>query len=831
MLSEKLLQDFFQAQVEAALPAGQRVVRWTANAEDDMDRLKRDPGAMDRPGRQRQVLLHSDPTKGIMGLIDGLLAVNRAAFEALRVQWVRKHATSAPSLQVLAEAAAVKLASLWEAGCGTPEKTRSYRLLLAYGNAVAWQERSGVFGHDPRTLGPSDIDGWPAGLDPISFGCAHAGEALPFLDLSIPEWVEPARRGAAVQTATAAAQGVKQNAYTWVREFAVHTANGREERADFTLFMHGLPVLWVEMKTPERGLVEAGGDFLVKETYLGAPLRLLADGQQAVLTSRAGGQLTKWFVGERAIGHGTGMPTGNGKAPGKEGGQAYLVGQVLTRPERLEFLLRRASSFDPNGAFLIARPQQYQALAQWWRDLLWSAFAGQPIDNRLIRHTQRTGKTSTMIRAIRLALAARGQHGAAFDLAMLMVGEVLIIEQIAKALLEENTGLLDAALVVDAIQKRADLRRVMAKQKAQPDVQRVVLANTQKLDGKLALDELRSGSSAATPGGARSARALVVLDESHLAQTGDLADFRRFILPQATYLLLTATPKTEMASYYGILRPHHTLDDFGFQQALEAEMVVPVRFKRASSIRNGQNERIGQIAQALDVNDDDLRQATAALDGMGGDDDEDALVRPKVAQLLARLETDLIDERLDAIADEMTRIRDALARDETTGEAVFHPRAIGFVRNVAGAKAIIDWIQDLNLRKLGPGLADHERNVYRGLRFGLDVANFGHGNDTLEKYNPGVIDPKAIKARLESNDPDTRIDVLLAVGKYTKGYDNPHLCLVALLKTVREPSLINQIYTRPATRCDGKPSGVCLDLALGNGNVRAWQHSLDLYDQ
>lgn len=813
-MNETALQDLFQRQIEDALGAGS-VVRWTT----DLGALKQHPGETKAAG-QRQVLLRSDAGLGVVGLIEGIETVNRAAFEVVRTKWAALDAGGVPTVRQLAEAAARCTSEAWEAGQSDIDKTRGQRLMLVYGNRDAWQRYGKAFGNDPLVLGPHNVSGWPDGLLPVTFSIVHQEEALPFLDLPIPGWIEPERRGAAVRAAENLRRGA-DNAYTWVREFAVATRNGREERADFTLFVHGLPLLWVEMKTPERGLGVAAGDFLGKETYRGAPLRLLCDGRQAVLTAQTGGAMAKWHVGRGAIGHGCGMPC-TADDTGVGGGQAYLLGQVLTHPRRLEFLLRRASSFNARGDFLVARPQQYQALAAWWRALLWAACSGQALDNRLIRHTQRTGKTHTMIRAIRLGLARRGRHGPAFNLAVLMVGEVTIIEQIAKAFLHENTGLMDDAVLVDEAESRRELHRLMERQARGVATQQVLLANTQKLDGQHIRDALRQGRNTENP------EALVVLDESHLAQTGRFAEQRLLVLPAATHLLFTATPKARMTDYYGIERDDQILDDFGQRQALAAGLVVPVRFERVATGLRGGHARIGQIADALGATRDDVRDATALLDGVKEDDE--TMAQSGAREIVARLEAEMIPERLDAVADKMAQIEQALGRDAATGRAAFHPRGMVFCRDRRSAKAIIDWIQARNRAQGGRNIPDHALNLYRGLRFGLDIADFGHGDETASKYNPGIRRCEDIQSRFEDKDDDIRIDVLLAVGKYTKGYDNKQLCLVVLLRTVREASLINQIYTRPATCCEGKPSGVCLDLAFGNGNVESWRRSLELYD-
>lgn len=841
MTSEKTLQNEFARQVEVA--TSRKVLTWN----QAMSHLKGGDGKV-RTGH-RQILMESDPTNGVVGLVEGIGNVNRHAFEQLREDWARKAqdpknmAGPVPSMETLSRKAAEKFAALWEGGAMDPSKTGAYRILLAYGCENAWLSSKipGKPNGDPRVLAFGDIPGWPKHMSAVPFRVVHAEETLPFMDLGIPQWVDPAKLGSATQQAEMLRRWAPRNAYTWIREFLVETLGGREERADFTMFVHGLPILWVEMKIPGR-LAEAARNFLEKDTYKGAPLRLMVDGEQAILTALGEGNLEKWYVGSSPIGHpGYGMPV-NGKAPGIKGGQAYLVGQVLAQPERFEFLVRRCGYFDDAGRFMVPRSQQYEALANLWRDLLWSACSQQDITDRLVRHTQRTGKTSTMIRAVRMALSERGPFDSAFDLAMLMVGETNIIDQIAKAFLNKNTGLLDGSLAVDEIKSRKGLREALAKQYSSQGAKRVILANTQKLESldseKMDEKKLEGLLKEAGADQGTRLRSLVVLDESHLSQHGGMANMRRMLLPGATHLLLTATPKAQMATYYGITQEEQILDDFGFHEAREAGIVVPVLFERHNISAQVTPDRLDDLAKALGMVRLDGKTAgdlevddnipSAQLNGV------DRKTRKRlVGGVLDKIDEELTPTRLSIVIDRINKIEANLQDD--LGRPRFYPKAMIFCRSVAQAKQIIGWIQkqnELAAKASGTVCPDYRKNIYRNKRFGVDVSNFGSGDASdLTKLNPGVHDPDVIKERFESEDPDTRIDILLAVGKYTKGYDNSDLCLVALFKAIKEPSLINQIYTRPATKRAGKESGVCLDLTLGSANVESWKESMGMYDR
>lgn len=842
--SERALQDQLQAQIEAV--RGRKVIGWSSALSALKEATSTLPNQVGRVDHL-QVIMQSDATRGVVGLIEGLARVNRQVFEQLQLNWSRQvnknpgQNAPAPSLDRLAQVAAEKLANLWENGLPDPVKTRGYKLMLVYGGEYAWDSNKAIFGPDPRSLGPEDFPEWPKGLARMPFRVVHAQEAVPFLDLAIPSWVDEDKKISAVREAELLRKAAPQNAYTWVREFSITTPGGREERVDFTLFVHGLPILWVEMKVPERGVAAAAKDFLVKQTYQTAPLRLLVDGNEAVLTAASEGRMEKWYVNTNPIGHGAGMPPPeHEREPGGgiKAAQAYLVGQILNHPERLEFLIRRASAFNSRGDFMVARSQQYQALANFWRDLLWSAAAGQDISDRLVRHTQRTGKTHTMLRAIRLGLSARGKFDSAFDLALLMVGETNIIKQIASEFVNNQAGLLDTPITIDDVKSRKQFRQALSSQSAAPGTKRVILANTQKLDsldnqnmdGK-ALSKILAdtGVSSCT----KKIKALVVLDESHLSQHGGMADMRQLLLPDATHLLLTATPKQEMSSYYLINSQDQILDDFSYFQAKEAGIVVSVIFERQDSKISINPLHLEELVQQLGKS----VSKQEALDIIDGDDEADDVLidrkhrRAVTRSFIAKLDKDMLPGRLDAIVNRLDSIETTLVDEK--GNLRFCPKCIVFCSTTEQAKAAIEFIQHRNREASnGAHVLDKDMNVYHGRRFGMDVSNFGKGDHNhFSKLNPGIASPDDIKNRFKVDDPDERIDILLVVGKYTKGYDNPNLCLVALMRRIKEPSLINQIFTRPATKRDGKACGVCLDLTLGQANVESWRASVALYDK
>lgn len=946
---EILIQDGIQRTIEAQL-GGQKVLLWSRPKHGW---LRDDPLSPTGETRSQVImedlLTTSDGAYGktesenrksiqvnVMGLVSAIEQVNRSAF----TEWLTAHPTANQTVRGLAELAAVHLADLFEKP-PLGVNVSSWRMMLALGEKQAWENVGKRLGApdgnaDPRVL--TNIPGAPAGASPLHYQpCWPArNNVATFLDDALrPGWLdcvgdmmgskrpakdvleglkaeyaaEAARRRALARSpapqpdpsskpnqaapGSAVAWERQVNQHYWIREY--HTpVGGVDEYPDFVLFINGLPLLWVEVKPRETGSgIEKGiDDFQSKPSYQGAALAVVTDGDRAIVDARMVGEMPLWVNYEGNLTDGKAWKQGDPVTHGS----GYLFEQLLSRPARAEFFLRHCGAFNQYGHYMTARSQQYQALAHLARDLEWldvcravhskHGLEAPTLGNRLVQHTQRTGKTLTMVRSIHLA---QGYFPELFRMSMLMVGEVDILKQILTDITENNFGLADQALDVCRAESKQGLKNLLKNQADGMKQSRnlVILANMQKIDSQIDYRKVR-----ALP---NSKNVLVVLDEGHLAQTEKAAKARQGLLPDASNLLFTATPKSAMNEHYGLIHPWHRLDVFGFGVAQEAGIVCPVIYRRHPYSFEGNHVRIGALVDAMApalTGGLDLKKETLAamivqvLNGQGSDGEEagplgstianaaghasnaQALVmaRQLAVQIRRQIEKELIQERLDAIVDELERYEFALPRKDKsqtddhekvgqlTALRVFRPRSLVFARNVQSAMDIIEFIRELN-----KGKPTSEQNVYRGRRFAMDVANFGKdptlatqvastatqrghqqagatpaGLFTSKDFrgvNPGISDEKELKKRLRSNEPDKRVDVLLAVGKYTKGYDNDLLAVVALLRNVAEPSLINQIYTRPATKRDGKHTGVCLDLAFGLGNVSCWRQSLKMFDQ
>lgn len=847
---EMVIQDNFQRRLEegfASAKLDQHVMLWDSNDQDlrkdpltqamrplvVMDSLDKTTDASFNPRQTRHIRAN------IRGLVDSIEIVNGGVFDA----WLKAHSHIQISVRELAIIAANHLANLYE-NAQYGKLTNTWRMMLAFGERLAWSKHGEKFGvsGDPRFLLAKDIPGATGRLKPLYYRpCFTNSECpQPFIDAP-PEWLDEEMGGLKRQAEAEGARRMRRvsdgidprNQHAWIREFPM--GQSQVEYADFALLVNGLPIVIVEMKTPEAGIKQAASDFQDKPTYQGAPMCLASDGAQAILSASMTGQLEGWVHYDHNIAE---RPLAAPQDPLDS--CDYLAREILSRPERMEFLIMHCGAINEHGMYQVARAQQYQALAAWARDLVWVDICNAvlkahkkpliSVGNRLIRHTQRTGKTHTMVRATHLAL---GLYPEIYRLGVVMVGEVLILGQIHEELLKNNTGLCDRSLVINRIESRSQLSKVLEHERAHDTYStgRILLVNMQKISA-------RETEAIELPD---SEKTLVVVDEGHLAQTGLTADMRDIIFPKASHLLLTATPKDGMAQRYGIQKGFHVLDDFGYGIAQQAGIVCPTVFKRTPYALTNDPHKIAAFADSIQeamsdgVKKEDLMNAISRvlmgdLDGLDEDNNENLSRAQEAARQIRRhIEREVIQDRLDALVDELIKYENNLEKD-ALGNPIFKPRALLFMRDTESAMDVIRFIWGLNAQ----GAPQDQRNVYRGIRFALDVSDFGKDAKgeirSFSYFNPGIPDESALKRRMKALDA-TAVHVIIAVGKYTKGYDNNQLAVVALARNVGEVSLMNQIYTRPATMRVGKPKGVCLDLSFGLGNVACWNESMRLYDR
>lgn len=603
-----------------------------------------------------------------------------------------------------------------------------------------------------------------------------------------------------------------KNAFYTIRERRiplVHNNHTRSERPDFVHYINGIPLVIIEYKTEDSGLLESLKDFEFKESYRFAPFKLaLNDGRDVILFSDF--QALK-FEGRRDTSfkwvhyH----PAKKYVVEREYTNVEYLYDELLCQPKNLYRYCVDGCTVVSSGAtrsLVNARIQQYYALKDA-RASLERVVAGSLLVpyNYEFAHAQRSGKTITMKF---IAYMVERSFKEVFDTVFIYVPDL----QIKAVISQEFSKSGNDQVSIEIIETRAAYKAAVdmlveeEKQNVIPTILRIFVVNMQKItDDDLFLKQR-----------VNSKRILNIIDEAHHGQTRKTAVNRDQVFPNASNYLFTATGKSEMYAYYfPDNKAEGFRNKFTISDAKKCKITVPVMYLKADKTFNI-SETVSTFSHEVEKRLA-IGQLEAALVYDIQDADPDTYVNssnPKVSKTIkSMLAAETYPEKIKHIATFMDKIKEGLP---------FKPKAIVYVDSVEAARKYIAEIQT------------HDKtNNYLGYRWGVDFAAV---QDECNQLNPGIALSSDISANFErtrSGEADKDkliIDILFAVDKYQKGFDLPTLLATFLDTKINEPARMNQIYTRTATKYPGKNIGYCVDLSMDSTNQFTYQQSLVLYD-
>ena len=613
-----------------------------------------------------------------------------------------------------------------------------------------------------------------------------------------------------------------KNAFSVVREKRIEIPGQgtSHQRPDFAVYINGIPFMFIEYKTEESGLKEAIADLENKSTYRKVPFYVATNGQECAVICN----VEQFNVKDSTNANAYLWKTSN-RLPEND----HLTDiecfyhDILCQPENLYFYATQVTSLDHSRKIVKnGRVQQYQAVRNFHRHL--EATRAKKVrtpSNLAVFHTQRSGKTVTMKFMAQLVL---NHYNDLFQYIFIYAPDL----QIKKVLSDEINATGSSSLVsIDIIggDSKLTFEQVLNQMNANAKkptvgVKRIIIVNMQQLKIKAAT--AYAGFNV-----------LNIIDEGHHGQAGEFAEVRDEVLPNATNVLFTATPKeTTYSRYIGVGQKDNgnVLDRFTFTQAKAADIVVNVLYLKPTTFIDA-FKKSGKMGTFLDLAEEHLEEKfendAQTFDALSNYADDPAFANSAKGRfakgLMQKIHEDILPAKIEQIVDFQQEVKASLTHE---GQVLFEPKAIVYTQDIAHARAYIDAVRALNG---GVG------NVYRGVRFALDYAALDEDASLLENDGIGVDShgdaPTPIEIAFRQQEAGTRIDVLIAVNKYQKGYDLPELTTVFLDKTVQEPSLINQIYTRPATKRRHKTVGYSVDLTLGNINRRTFDASVKLYDE
>lgn len=609
----------------------------------------------------------------------------------------------------------------------------------------------------------------------------------------------------------------KNNFYT-IRERRIpvvsHTTK-TTERPDFLHYINGIPLVLVEYKTEDSGVIESLKDFEYKESYSKAPFKVgLNDGKDVIFfsdikflklkTGKDNGFNWVHYLPEKKY-------IGNGR---QYLNIEYLFDELLCQPENMYSYCVDACSVvnsDSHYYLINARIQQYYAIKDIKKTLVNALKGTESLPyNYEFAHAQRSGKTITMKL---ISYMIEKSFRKVFNTIFIYTPDL----QIKSVVNNELTKSGNSKINVKTVESRAEYQEIintlyeLEQSGREPNGLTIYIVNMQKITDK-ELQDISTRKIINSP------KILNIIDEAHHGQTKETALIRQTIFPNASNYLFTATGKSDMyLFYFPDNKKGGYSNKFTISNAKQCKITVPVLFLRAEkqfTISNKLEQFTAEVERKVEENYIS-ESLMLGLDTEQIDSEEHLdFVNNRVSTLIKRdLQQESILEKIDLVVNFIDSVKEGLP---------FAPKAIIYSNSVEDVKKAIKVIQSIN-----------SNNEYKGYRFGVD---FSAIDKICDEYNPGIKESDQISANFqkdrtkENEDSKTIIDILFAVDKYQKGFDLPSLLVTFLDTNISEPARMNQIFTRSATKFTGKTTGYCVDLTFESINQDTFKQSLLLYD-
>ena len=377
----------------------------------------------------------------------------------------------------------------------------------------------------------------------------------------------------------------KNNLFQVTAEFPVLRRHSVETaRPDIVLFVNGIPLVVIECKAPDEKVEQAvsqsirnqGADY-IPQLFIYAQL-VMGVNKTTALYATAGSDKEYWsawqeredredaidtsintpltdkqkdrlFSGEFALARGffDTLESETGRLATEQDKSIYS----LCRPERLLDLSYRFVVFD-NGIKKIARYQQYFVVHSTIRRLRQRDNQGRR-KGGMIWHTQGSGKSLSMVMLVRALALGTGTD----SLRIVLVTD--------RKDLDRQLG--NTFVACDLSREQATSGRNLVKHlKNRVDI---ITTLIHKFATALAAEKYTDTS----------ADILVLVDESHRTNFGELAALMRKMLPNACYLGFTGTPltkeqKNNFAKFGELIQPSYTI-----RQAVSDNAVVPLLYE------------------------------------------------------------------------------------------------------------------------------------------------------------------------------------------------------------------------------------------------------------
>lgn len=562
-----------------------------------------------------------------------------------------------------------------------------------------------------------EMTAWLRGDRSMPFGENHEHTTVRLIDFENPE----------------------NNHYVVTTQFTVR-AGTAERRADLVLLVNGIPLVVIEAKTPVRKAVSwLDGALQVHEDYERSVPELFVANVFSVATE---GKELKYGSVRMPVELWGPWREDEGAAPGTLQSVRAAVRGVL-RPETLLDMLAHFTLFATDKKKrrikVVARYQQYQAANL----IVQRVLDGRPRKG-LIWHFQGSGKSLLMVFA---AQKLRLQPRLGNPAVLIVVDRVDLDAQISSTFHASDVPNLVKA------ETRAELQRLL-----QQDTRKVIITTIHKFaEAEGVLNE--------------SGNIVVLVDEAHRTQEGDLGMQMRAALPNAFLFGLTGTPINR--------RDRNTFLAFGADEDARGYMS---RYGFEESIRDGATLKLHFEPRLVELHIDKpaIDQAYEALTGGLSDLDRDnlAATASRTAVLVK------VPERIEKIcADIAEHFQEKVAPNGFKGMVVTFDQECCLLYKAA-------------LDELMPPEA-------------TEVVISATGDPRFRPYDRSRDEEEKLLDRFR--DPGDPLQLLIVTAKLLTGFDAPILQAMYLDKPLRDHTLLQAICRTNRTYGDQKTHGLIVD--------------------
>lgn len=613
--------------------------------------------------------------------------------------------------------------------------------------------------------------------------------------------------------------------------------SGFKQLPDFAIYINGIPLLTIEVKTLKSGIDKAFKDYKEKKSYQKFLGCIGTDGINAFITTSP--QSFNFFYWDTY---------GKNKNPLYKTPLENILNEIVLNKNNLIFYFRFCVFEEKSlsGNFLLNhRVQQYYTLKKF--DTLMNHVANNDsstLFKKVVKHVQRSGKSITIKSIVNLLSI---KYPTFFKKIYINVPDTVISGGISKTfgdMVIPGTG-----KCITVIQNRKDyIRSVREKNN---DL-KVYLMNVQKIpyeDFKASYDKKD---------------VLIIIDEVHTHQQGKLAQTRYKNFPNASMITFTATPrmKEDSSSIRNSTNEIFSddnlyLDEFNATDALNLGIVLPIVYEKANFEQywDQQKNKLydDKTLETIDVYlNEDIRSKLAIEEELDEyerqllnkdltDEEFERKMQEKGNELRDRerskihkkvlehevyeVKKSLIQVKIDFIVEDIKNKRVNSFSDVLSNAVLFPTKSFLCVDSIEIAIEHMNKIRSIAEDPKKP-------TTYKGIRFGVDFSKRTEENRTgvsVEDLNGPLLYGEKIISDFES-EKEGAVDVLIIVGKYLMGYDENKLVTLYLDTIISEPARLFQLITRPCTARKDKPKGFVVDLTMNENNYDTFKKALAWYD-